>query len=188
MDISNLSAKMRGFFELLVQQINVSTEKRYLYKNPVATLTALKALETPEDGEVRQVLAHSDKVVRYTFMGANTTGLAADDSTTGSWITSDLDVQAGGGWETGVDYEAGMLFSFETDVADAVDVHGTALEPGRLYLAQYVDANGDALTTTSGAAIDLAELAKMEVLSADEYTVEASSLPQSFTDGVFLPD
>ena len=188
MDIANLSVKMKGFFELLVQQISISTEKRYLYKNPVATLTDLKALTEPEDGEVRQVLSHTDKAVKYTFMGANTTGVAADDSTVGSWITTDLDVQGGGPWESAVDYPAGVLFSFETSVADAVDVHGTPLESDRLYLAQYVDANGDAIATLSGATLDLAELAKMEVLSADEYTEEDSTLLQSYTDGIFLPD
>jgi len=56
-----------------------------LLKAPVANTTELKAIEAPEDGEVRQVTSNLPDTTFYIFNTLATTGIAPDDGTTGNW-------------------------------------------------------------------------------------------------------
>jgi len=54
-------------------------------KEPLADITEIKAIESPESGEVRQDLSELPKVVLWAFNESATTGKTADDGTTGYW-------------------------------------------------------------------------------------------------------
>jgi len=56
-----------------------------LLKAPVADTTELKAIEAPEDGEVRQLTDLLPNTTFYIFNTSATTGIPADDGTTGNW-------------------------------------------------------------------------------------------------------
>ena len=56
-----------------------------LLKAPVSDTTELKAIEAPEDGEVRQLTDLLPNTTFYIFNTGATTGIAPDDGTTGNW-------------------------------------------------------------------------------------------------------
>ncbi len=186
MDINAITEKMEASFKKLIQQLHVTFEKRYLLKTPVATMVALAAITTPVIGERRQVLSFPDRVIIYTF-STSAAGVAAGDGTTGTWITEDLDIDAGETWEGDTTYPAGTPFNFETSVVDAVDANGNPIPVDTFLTAYYVDGNSDPIETTSAdtAAPDLAELAKFEVSAGADSPMDRT-IPQSYTDGIFL--
>ena len=56
-----------------------------LLKAPVSDIAELKAIEAPEDGEVRQLTDNLPNTSFYIFNTLATTGIAPDDGTTGNW-------------------------------------------------------------------------------------------------------
>ena len=57
-----------------------------LLKTPVADLTELKAISSPKNGEMRQIISELPKVVHYVFDTNATQGIDADDGTAGKWV------------------------------------------------------------------------------------------------------
>ena len=56
-----------------------------LLKAPVSDIAELKAIEAPEDGEVRQLTDNLPNTSFYIFNTLATTGIAPDDGTIGNW-------------------------------------------------------------------------------------------------------
>ena len=184
--VSKLTSVGKAQLEALRDQIQSVTEKRYIAKNPVATMTDLTAIETPANGETRQVESFLPDIVSYTFNTANTTdGVAAGDGTAGRWTTSDNSIDDGAEWEPSTDYAASEIFSFRTQLTDAKDADGNDINPDTLYFGEYVDGTGAPADTTSGATITKAELAKIKV-SAGASSDRSFSITQAETDAVFL--
>ena len=92
-------------------------------KDPIADITELKAIEAPENGEVRQELSYLPKVVLWAFNTTATTGTGADDGTTGFWNKIEAE---------------------STRELDTANADFTA-EPNTDYI---VDASGGAITAT----------------------------------------
>lgn len=57
-----------------------------LLKEPVDDIAELKAISTPVDGEMRQIVNELPKVVHYVFNSSATEGITPDDNTTGKWV------------------------------------------------------------------------------------------------------
>ncbi len=94
MDLNNLTEQEHDTLKDLIKQANETTEKRYVYKNPVGDMSALKNIVDPEEGETRQVLTFLPKLISFTYTSsAVEDGIPSNGS--GTWLTNDLSLANG---------------------------------------------------------------------------------------------
>lgn len=167
-NVTELTVNQRAQLDQLVKQMHEANEKRFVHKTPVADIAALKAITTPTEGEIRQVESFLPDVITYIYNAAQAAPEeVADDLSVGGWVAT-APPSTSETWIPNNDYVAGDIFSFQT-TTDEVDADGSVIKAGVLYVGRYIqttptlDVNVPQ-DTTSAAALDTAELAKVRVV------------------------
>ena len=177
-----LSVAQKAQFLSYLTQSHEANEKRFVSKSPVADIAALKAITTPEEGERRQITT-ANEFLEYVYSTGNTSpDETCTDGSAGGWIIT-TPTSAPEYWTAATDYVADDMFAFES-ATDEVDREGNEIKAGTLYMGRYIDAAGDAEAVTSGASLDTAEFAKMQVIHGEIPGVAA--ITQAEVDGIIL--
>lgn len=180
--ITALSTEHKIQLLALAAQLTEANEKRFCTKTPVADIATLKAITTPEEGERRQILS-ANQFIEYVYNAGNSApSETCDDASAGGWLLT-TPLSAPEAWQPSFDYVADDFFSFEV-AADGVDREGNEILAGVLYLGRYIDASGDPVATTSGTALDTAELAKLQVVHGEVAGIE--TIMQAAVDALIL--
>lgn len=166
LNVTALTIKLKAQLVAFTKQLNETTEKRYVFKQPVVDVAALAAITAPTEGEQRQI-GSAPPYVAYVYNAGNATPeVECDDGSAGGWMNT-TPVSDNDYWVSGKTYVADDLFSF-TSAADVLDANGNDIAADTLYVGRYVDGSGDAAETVAGASLSAAEILKIQVVHGDE--------------------